>query len=426
MSRLSRLLLSLVAVFALLHVQPVIARVAPSLPIGVVLSLSGDRAVEGELQREGYLFWSEWVNAHGGVIIAGRPYRIALAFRDDGSNPRTTASLAALLVDEEHVPFLLGPSSSATTLSEAAIAEQKGIPLIAPAATSEKIFDQGYHLTFGVTPSARHTFDATILWLRRYRPHLHRIAIVASTDSDALEAQQAAIALALAHNLRVVAADRYLAGLDTPELIAGRIAAAHAEIVLNAGSYRESVALRRALATALPHLPIFGASCGPTIPAYRRVLGSLAEGNLSAAFWAPVIRDTGFAPFPSTAKAYAAAFAHRFHHQPDQLSAAATVAGLTLQRAIERADSTDPALVAASISRLNESSFFGEVRFDAQGMTTSTRSMVDRLVRGRVLTLRLAPAPHTLHAKHAAHAVHRVSHSKKRVPIVHPTPEDTI
>src|SRR5260370_37117399 len=64
---------------------------------------------------------------------------------------------------------------------------------------------------------------------------------------------------------------------------------------------------------------------------------------------------------------YALAFAAQFGHMPDQHAGAATAACLTLEVAIERAASTEPAKVREALAATDLDTFFGQIKFDDRG-----------------------------------------------------------
>ena len=45
-------------------------------------------AREGELTKEGYEFWKDYVNAHGGLKVGGKTYKVDIKYADDESNPQ--------------------------------------------------------------------------------------------------------------------------------------------------------------------------------------------------------------------------------------------------------------------------------------------------------------------------------------------------
>src|ERR1700676_5208525 len=101
---------------------------APSAPataagdtilFGSPVSLTGNLTKEGHLTQEGYELWKNYVNAHGGIKVGGKTYKVDIKYYDDESKNDTSAQLAERLIDQDHVNFLLGPYGSGTSFTVA-------------------------------------------------------------------------------------------------------------------------------------------------------------------------------------------------------------------------------------------------------------------------------------------------------------------
>ena len=84
-----------------------------TIVFGAALAATGSTAREGELTQEGYEFWKDYVNAHGGLKVGGKTYKVDIKYADDESNPQTAARLVEKFVSQDKVNFILGPYGSA-------------------------------------------------------------------------------------------------------------------------------------------------------------------------------------------------------------------------------------------------------------------------------------------------------------------------
>ena len=100
---------------------------AEPITIGVTVSLSGQYEVPGLAQLEGMLMWADDLNSRGALL--GR--KVKLIYYDDHSNPERCLRLYHQLITEDRVDLLLGPYSSALTLSASLAAEQHDFPMVA-------------------------------------------------------------------------------------------------------------------------------------------------------------------------------------------------------------------------------------------------------------------------------------------------------
>ena len=69
-----------------------------TIVFGAALAATGATAREGELTKEGYEFWKDYVNAHGGLKVGGKTYKVDIKYADDESNPQTAARLVEKFV----------------------------------------------------------------------------------------------------------------------------------------------------------------------------------------------------------------------------------------------------------------------------------------------------------------------------------------
>src|SRR6201992_4147057 len=107
--------------------------------IGVITSLTGSLAAFGEAHKNGYAIALDELNAKGGVL--GK--KIELEFYDDQSKPDQAVQGVAKLVDQDHVPLILGAYSSENTRAIVPAVTQKQIPLLMPTATADNVMESG-------------------------------------------------------------------------------------------------------------------------------------------------------------------------------------------------------------------------------------------------------------------------------------------
>jgi branched-chain amino acid transport system substrate-binding protein len=378
-----------VAALALAAAHPVRAQehAGPTIVFGAAVSLTGAQAKEGHLTQEGYEFWKSFVNGHGGLRVGGIAYAVAIRYLDDASKPALTAAATQQLLTQERVDFLLGPYGSSQTFAAAAIAEAHAVPLVASGASAERIFNQGYRYIFGVESPARKYLAGIIEFAVRRTPRPQTVAISAASDPFSREVQQGAVQSANDHGLHVVYAGTYS---DDPASITAAvqaIAAAHPDVILNAGHFADALAIHRALRAQRTAAKIYGYSVGPDTPEFRTTLGASAQAVVGSAQWSPAVTYVAAPGFYRTAQAYAAAFTRQFGHAPDYHDAAASAAGLAFMYALQTAGSTDHAAVRDALAQLNVTTFFGEIRFDDRGVNVYKPMVVNQIQDGNLVTI---------------------------------------
>src|SRR5215470_4326588 len=84
-----------------------------TIKIGVITSLTGSQAAFGEAHKNGYAIALDEINAKGGIL--GK--KVELDIYDDQSKPDQAVQGVSKLVDQDHVPILLGSFSSESTMA---------------------------------------------------------------------------------------------------------------------------------------------------------------------------------------------------------------------------------------------------------------------------------------------------------------------
>src|SRR4051812_24096902 len=123
---------------------------ATTFRIGVITSLTGQAAAFGGAHKHGYEIAVADLNAKGGIL--GKP--IEVLFYDDQSKPDQAVQGVAKLVDQDHVPIILGSYASETTRAIVPRVTQKQIPLIIPTATADNVMETGSPWIFRICAGA--------------------------------------------------------------------------------------------------------------------------------------------------------------------------------------------------------------------------------------------------------------------------------
>lgn len=189
------------------------------------------------------------------------------------------------------------------------------------------------------------------------------------------------------HGIRVVYADRYTDDPASVVAAAAAIKAADPDMVLNAGHLKDALQMQRALKEQHVRAKIYGYTNGPDLPEFRSTLGNDAEDVLGSAQWSPAVTYVGAPGFYRTARQYASAFTIAVGHAPDYHNAEASAAGLAFQYALAQAGTTDRAAVRDALSRLDVTTFFGQLKFDSRGVNIFKPMVVNQIQHARLVTI---------------------------------------
>jgi branched-chain amino acid transport system substrate-binding protein len=116
--------------------QPI--NLAKGVPVGAVLSLTGNANVYGQDQRTGLNLALAAINGGGG--INGKPVTLSI---EDGGSDEPGANAAFTLQINRGVLALIGPTLSQQAFSANPIAQRRGVPVVGPSNTATGIPEIG-------------------------------------------------------------------------------------------------------------------------------------------------------------------------------------------------------------------------------------------------------------------------------------------
>ena len=379
---------AVLAAAALSVTIPVAARADDAtITFGAALAATGSTAREGELTKEGYEFWKDYINAHGGIKVAGKTYKVDIRYADDESNPQTAARLVEKFVSQDKVNFILGPYGSANSATAAAVVERLKVPMVEGNGSAEKIFSQGFQYTFAVLSPARRYLEGIIEMALTQKPKPQRVAIATANDAFSVEVGQGAADYATAHHMQVVYNNKYPADATDLSSVVSGIKALNPDIVLNGGHLQEALLLQRSFKEQNVNAKAYGYSVGPDTPDYRKTLGKDANYVFGGTQWSPTAKYVGAPGFIRDSKTYAAAFEKKYGHVPDYHNGESTATCLAFQYAIEKAGSLDPKAVRDALAALDVVTFYGILKFDSRGINVYKPMAVNQIQNGQLMTV---------------------------------------
>ena len=123
MNRILKTLLTIAFGLASLAIP---AGAVESIKIGSVLSVTGPAAFLGDPELKTLRLYVDKINKEGGVL--GR--QLELVYYDDGSDASKANSFGKRLIESDKVDFLIGGTTTGSTMSMAPLADHAGIPFI--------------------------------------------------------------------------------------------------------------------------------------------------------------------------------------------------------------------------------------------------------------------------------------------------------
>ena len=353
------------------------------LVIGVPMSITGTQSKEGALAKQGYDMWLQWINQQGGINVKGVKHKVQLKYEDDTSKADISAQLSQKLITEEKAQFLLGPYGSATTASDAVVAEKNSIPMVEGNGAAQAIFNQGYKYVFGVLSPANVYLTGVLDLAATLSPKPTTVAMLAADDNFSQEVAKAVTEYAPSKGFQIVYSDKYPNGSTNLSGLVANTKAHNPDIVLNSGHLQEAIAIHKAAKDLKLDAKLSAYSVGPSTPDFIVALGKDANYVFDGSQWTPQVK---YAPsFYLSVQDYVAAYKKQFNTQddPDYHVAESTAACLALQKAIENAGSLKPDKVRDALAALNVTTFFGQIKFDSRGINTFKPMVVEQIQDGK-------------------------------------------
>jgi branched-chain amino acid transport system substrate-binding protein len=139
---------------------------AEPVRIGVTTILSGPYADRGQSEQYGVELALQRINQSGGVL--GRP--VEAVYGDNAADPAVGIRAAQRLIDEEHVPVLLGALWTPVTHAIMPIVAQAKVPLVIDISAGQDFVDAsgvgGNDYAFKTIPSDLDIAKAMMVWLK--------------------------------------------------------------------------------------------------------------------------------------------------------------------------------------------------------------------------------------------------------------------
>jgi branched-chain amino acid transport system substrate-binding protein len=167
--------------------------------------------------------------------------------------------------------------------------------------------------------------------------------------------------------LDVVYDQLYAVGTMDHSAALSAIKAANPDWIYVTGYTQDLILARKQMADLGVKAPIVTMVAGPAYKDYTDGLGSLANGVTSSSWWHHATNYKGIGPWPTTGDFYKE-FVAKEKSDPDYVHASCAAATVVLADAIERAGSTDKNKVRDALAATNIATFYGPIKFTANGM----------------------------------------------------------
>jgi branched-chain amino acid transport system substrate-binding protein len=330
-----------------------------SVKIGIVVPLTGSQAAFGEALKNGYLIALDEINAKGGVL--GK--KLELDFYDDQSKPEQAVQGVSKLVDQDHVPALLGSFSSESTMAMIPAVTQHQVPLIIPIALADNLLDSKSPWVFRVGASSADYARATVAFLKE-NGSPKTLGIVYENTNFGQSSMKAMSSAAQGAGIKVVAVEPYEAKSPDYRAVLQRVKRANPEVIYFCSYLLDATTLmRQSQEVDLNPKYYTSAGTGFAIAEFptSKGAGKNAEYTFAVMQWLPSARWAG-------SKEFDAEYLKRYNSHPTHHPMSAYATLHVAARAINQAKSLDKAAIRDAIRGTSVSMTpFGPIKFDATG-----------------------------------------------------------
>jgi ABC-type branched-subunit amino acid transport system substrate-binding protein len=388
-------------------------RLRKPIVFGCVLPLSGALGQSGRELAAGYQYWTERVNAAGGLAVADEVYEVALALRDNASDATRTAGLTTELLDEAGAAYMFGGYPTPSDQAAEAVVNARGVPLVTSACAGAGTYHAGNRFVFGVLSPAGGSFMGTIDVVTALTPAPETFCMLSSDDPAAHEDALINAAYAKARGLRIIfPPDPLPEGISVTQegVIVYREGTADFTPILRLLSARLLSETGPTMFFKTGHAPAtlavieqaaevgfapagLGFAAGLGTPTLVHAAGALAANVFGSTQWSSELTSLGFDRF-GTAGLFASDYYQRYNMEASYLSAGAVACGLTFEDAIQRAGTIDRATVREALAATHLATFYGLIQFNARGINESKPLLTIQLQQqgGRLVNAVLAPS----------------------------------
>jgi branched-chain amino acid transport system substrate-binding protein len=382
----ARLSVSLLLAAAALGAASSVASAQDVIRFGAPLPITGPLAPEAVKQQQGYDLWAEQANKAGGINVGGKKYKVEIVYSDYQSNTPRSVQTTEQMITQDKVNFMFGPFGSGAAKAASTIAEKYKVPMLAATASSSQVYDQNYKYLFGTfTPNDTLTTPLTQL-VKAKAADVKKVAILARNDLFPLAIAQEMEKSAKANGLEVVYFEKYAINTLDHSATLSQIKSLSPQWVFVTGYTNDLLLIRKQMVDQQMKAGIVTMIAGPAYQEFIESAGQSAENISSASWWHPAEQYNGKDIFGTTAN-FVKLFKDKYKLEPDYAHASAAVCGALFQMAIEKAGSLDRDKVRDELAKMDVVTFWGPVKFGANGQINSLEPPVFQIQGGKPVVL---------------------------------------
>jgi len=364
--------------FLISFVMAILACAGPSfaapIELGASIQLTGQFANTGRYYGDAYQFAVDKINAAGGVKVGKGREKLTLKILDNQSDVNLSVRQYVQLASQDKINFLLGSFASDFVLADSAIAEKYSIPMIQGGGASDQIFSRGYKYIFGTLPPASDYFQSTVDLMGHLKPTPKSIALLYADDAFDVSVAEGTRKAIGKIPFTLALDQRYSSKTSDFNSLLSLLKSQNVDAILVAGHETEILNFIRQAKTLNVSPKFYSFTVGVPSADFRNALGQDANYAFGMSSWVPTrtLKDEYF----GDAEQFAREYQKRFGYEPDYHAASAVADVEAFVKAIESANSLEPAKVRDAIARLDFDNLYGRIHFNENGQINLPQTVV--------------------------------------------------
>ncbi len=325
------------------------------IKIGMVGTISGEQAVDGQNMTDAITLVKEELDALGGLDVDGKKVQVEFIIEDTEAKPEIACNAVQKLIEQDGVLAILGPNNSSDILACGEISNAAQIPEISNTATNIKVTQVGDYIFRAcfIDP-----FQGKVVAKFAWEDLSAKTAAVLYNNADAYSTglQEAFVEAFKAHGGEIVALEAF-AGAEVKDYSAQltKIQNANPDVIF----YPSQISMIPLQLQQTRAMGITAQLLGCDSWDYDYMPSLVGEDVVEGSYYV-----TGFSPDADTAKEFVDAFNTRFGYRPSFCSAMMYEAAHILLNAIQNADTIDGPGVRDAIAATDMDLPSGHVMFD--------------------------------------------------------------
>jgi len=366
LSMLFGYILGITAALLLLPVSSLTWAADDTITLGAAVSLTGKYSTNGKHTKNGYDLGVKIINDNGGVVVHGKHYKIAIKYYDDESTPARGTQLAERLISQDNIKYLLGPYSSGLTKAMAPITEQYKVPMVEANGAAVDLFNKGYKYLFALLSTTDQYLAPAVVMAAEVHKNPKKVKVAGAFENDPFsqDIQKGVFDLAKKDGMKIVIDDKLPPDLNDMSATLTKVKALRPDLLVVSGHAKGAALAIRQIADMKVNVPMLALTHCDSADIIGK-FGKDAEYALCASQWDRSLKYSD--KYFGSAEDFAKLFEKTYGYAPPYQAAESAAAVLVYKEAFELAGKLDPKSVRDALAKTNMQTFYGNVKFDADG-----------------------------------------------------------